>query len=91
MTGYRLVMSIAQIEAELERLSADELRQLAVRSWAAFVEKEGVEPAVNECEESDPELLAALDEAVRRADGAQARSFDADKVRSRIGRWITTR
>jgi len=34
-------MSLAEIEAELEKLSADELRALAMKSWTTFVQKEG--------------------------------------------------
>jgi len=82
-------MSMAQIEAELKRLNAEELRQLALHSWAAFVEKEGREPAVNESEEDDPRLLAALDAAVRQADRPESRSFTGSEVRSRLDQWIT--
>jgi hypothetical protein len=60
-------MSLADIEAELERLGPDELRRLAVKSWTAFVEKERRLDGVNECDESDPLLLAALDEAIAKA------------------------
>ena len=82
-------MSIAQIESELKRLSAEELRRLAMSSWAAFVEKEGVEPAVNECDESAPGLLAALDEAVRQADRRVSPGVSGATVRSRIRDWTT--
>ena len=82
-------MSIAQIEAELKRMDADELRRLAVSSWAAFVEKEGANPAANECEEESPELLAALDDAVRKADEPGSRKFSADDVRLRLREWTT--
>ena len=82
-------MSIAQIESELKRLSAEELRRLAMSSWAAFVEKEGVEPAVNECDESTPEMLAALDEAVRQADRGDSPGVSGAAVRSRIRDWTT--
>lgn len=34
-------MSFAEIEAELDKLDPDELRQLALKSWTAFVQKEG--------------------------------------------------
>jgi hypothetical protein len=61
-------MSYAEIESELEKLTPDELRRLAVKSWSTFVEKEGVQGATNECDEDDPQLLAALDKAVERAD-----------------------
>jgi hypothetical protein len=45
-------MSLAQIEAELEKLTPDELRRLALRSWSAFVEKEG--GVAHDCDEDDP-------------------------------------
>jgi len=34
-------MSLAEIEAELRKMTPDELRHLALKSWTAFVEKEG--------------------------------------------------
>ena len=82
-------MSIAQIEAELQRLSAEELRQLAVRSWAAFLAKEKAAPAVNECDEDDPALLAALDDAVRSSGRPGAQKYSGADVRSRIRDWTT--
>ena len=82
-------MSIAQIEAELKRLSAEELRRLAMSSWAAYVEKEVLEPALNECDEDNPQLLSALDAAVRQADRAENRNITGDDIRSRIREWTT--
>jgi hypothetical protein len=82
-------MSIIQIEAELKSISAEELRRLAVSSWAAFVEKEASDPALNECDENNPELLAALNDAVRQADGHGRRSVAGSEVRSRIRAWTT--
>jgi hypothetical protein len=57
-------MSFAEIEAELDKLDPDELRQLALKSWTAFVQKEGRTDGANECDECDPRLLAELDEAI---------------------------
>ena len=57
-------MSFAQIEAELEHLSADELRRLALKSWSAFVQKKGYS-GQPESSEDDPRSLAALKEAAR--------------------------
>ncbi len=82
-------MSFAQIESELQRLSAEELRRLAMSSWQAYLQREQCEPAVNECDELDPELLAAVDEAVRRADAPGARRYSVDEVRSRFHDWTT--
>jgi len=61
-------MSFAEIEAELEKLTPDELRRLALLSWTAFVEKEGRRETAEECVENDPRLLTALDEAIARVD-----------------------
>ncbi len=66
-------MSLAEIEAELANLSADELRHLALRSWSAFVKKEGSTEGAHECSEEDAALLAALDEAVAQADARNGR------------------
>ena len=82
-------MSIAQIESELNSLSAEDLRRLAISSWAAFVQRERLDPAFNQCEEESPQILAALDEAVRRADQPGSRVTPADEVRSRIREWTT--
>lgn len=82
-------MSIAQIEAELKGLSADELRRLALNSWAAYVQKESGNPAGHDCDEDDPQLLAALDEAVRRAAQTGGRSMTGNEVRTRIRQWTT--
>ena len=51
-------MSLAEIEAELGQLSPKDLRSLALKSSAAFVEKEDRAAHANEC--SEPRLLAAL-------------------------------
>lgn len=55
-------MSFAEIEAELPRLTQDELRDLALKSWLAISEKESKSSDFNECDADDPALLAALDE-----------------------------
>lgn len=82
-------MSITQIEAELQHLSASELRRLALNSWAAYVQKERGDATVNECGEDDPRLLAALDDALVRADRAGAGTATGDEVRARIDQWTT--
>jgi len=82
-------MSLTQIESEFQRLSTEELRRLAMSSWQAYLEREQGDPAVNECDENDPALLAALDEAVRRADAPGAQRYRGDEVRSRLRSWIT--
>jgi len=85
------MMSLSQIEAELDGLSAEDLRRLAMRSWAAFLAKEGSNWAAHTCDEDDPVLLAALDEAVRRAEQAGGRGgVTGDEVRARIRQWTTT-
>ena len=82
-------MSLVEIEAELSRLNAADLRRLALSSWAAFLAREGADPKSNECSEEDPQLLAALDEAVRRADGPAGGSATGAAVRTRIREWTT--
>jgi len=80
-------MSYADIESELQKLTPDELRRLAVKSWSTFVQKEGVQDAANSCDEDDPQLLAALDEAVERADASPGQGQSAQVVRARISEW----
>lgn len=80
-------MSLAQIEAELDQLTPDELRRLAMRSWTAFVKKEG--GMIHECEEEDPLLLAALDQAAAAADANQGQGHTADEVRTRLRQWTS--
>jgi hypothetical protein len=80
-------MSLAEIEAELGKMTPDELRRLAMKSWATFVGKEA--GAANECSEDDPQLLAALDEAIEKAEAAPQGGHTANEVRSRLSRWTS--
>jgi len=82
-------MSFAEIEAELEKLSPDELRRLALKSWTVFVEKEGGSEAANECSEDDPRLLAALDEAIAAADATVGQGHVGSDVRARLSEWTS--
>lgn len=81
-------MSFTEIEAQLDKLTSDELRLLALRSWSAFVAKEGLEDA-NQCDEDDPELLAALDDAIARAEAGTYRSRTGRELRDLIGEWTS--
>ena len=80
-------MSFAEIEAELPHLTPDELRDLALKSWSAFSEKESKSSDVNECDEDDPALLAALDEVIAQARANPGKGFSASEVRAEIARW----
>ena len=82
-------MSFAEIEAELRTLTADELRRLALKSWDVFVEKEGRDRMSNECSESDPSLLAALDEAIEKANATPNAGLSGDEVRARLSQWTS--
>ena len=79
-------MSLAEIEAELGNMTPDELRRLALKSWTAFVEKETGTGAANQCSEDNPRLLAALDEAIQKAEAAPQRGHTGDEVRSRLSK-----
>ncbi len=82
-------MSYAEIEAELDHLGPDDLRRLALKSWTTFVEKEGRAEGANVCDEADPLLLAALDEAFAKAGETLGQGYTAKELRARIGEWIT--
>ena len=82
-------MSFAEIEAELKNLSPDELRRLALSSWTAFVAAEGSMDAAKECDEMDPNLLAALDEAIAEADATPGQRFSGSDVRARLSQWTS--
>jgi hypothetical protein len=82
-------MSLAEIEAELNRLSPEELRRVALKSWTTFVEKEGRSPGINECEEHNPYLLSALDEALAKADATPEQGLSAKDVRARLSEWTS--
>jgi hypothetical protein len=82
-------MSYAEIEAELDRLEPDQLRRLALKSWTAFVQKEGRTHGSNECEETDPALLTALDDAIARADASPGRGHTGRQVRDRLSEWTS--
>ena len=81
-------MSLTEIEGELEHLTPGELRHLALRSWGAFVEKEEHTTGLNECDEDDPSLLSALDEAVASADSAEG-VYTGAEIRERLGEWTS--
>ena len=82
-------MSFAEIEAELDKLSPDELRRLALKSWTVFVEKAGGSDTLAECSEDDPLLLAALDAAILKADATAGQGYSGEEVRARLGKWIS--
>jgi hypothetical protein len=88
-------MSLIEIEAELEKLTADDLRRLALSSWKAYVHKEGGDS--NYCNEEDADVLSALDEAVTRADarpgghsGNEVRGCSMNGPRSNLHEWHKT-
>ena len=80
-------MSLVEIESQLEQLTADELRKLAMKSWSAFVTRETTSECANLCDEEDSEVLAALDEALAQAEAEPNQNFTADEVRARIAEW----
>jgi len=80
-------MRLAEIEAELGKMAPDELRRLALKSWTAFVEKEA--GADNQCNEDDPQLLAALDEAIEKAKATPQGGHSGNEVRSRLSKWTS--
>ncbi|PYS62123.1 MAG: hypothetical protein DMF76_09510 [Acidobacteria bacterium] len=82
-------MSLTEIEAELEHLTPNELRHLALRSWSAFVEREDGEDQFNECDEDDQFLLSALDEAVEYADASKTGAYTGVEVRERFSEWTS--
>ena len=82
-------MSFYEIEAALDKLEPDELRRLALKSWMAFVQKEGRMDGANECEENDPCLLTALDEAIAKADATPGQGHAGREVRDRLSEWIS--
>jgi hypothetical protein len=82
-------MSLAEIEAELDQLGPDELRRLALKSWTTFVEKERRMDRVNECDEEDPQLLEALDQAIAKADVTPGQGLSGRDVRTRLNEWTT--
>jgi hypothetical protein len=82
-------MSLIEIEAQLDNLTPDELRDLALKSWIAFVAKERGSAGQNECEEDDPQLLAALDEALEKAGATPGQGFSANEVRARLSEWTS--
>jgi hypothetical protein len=90
MQSYnKLNMSLTYIEAQLEHLTADELRHLALRSWSAFVQREGHSDILNECDEDDPILLSALDEAIESAQAAQSIGCTGDELRQFLTQWTS--
>jgi len=58
-----------------------------MKSWAAFVAREGALEFANCCDEDDPELQAALDEAIAQAK-LDLKNIDLDRVGILIGSGI---
>jgi hypothetical protein len=54
-----------------------------------FVEKESGLANVNECDEDDQLLLAALDEAIAKADTSRAEGHSGIEVRARLAEWTS--
>jgi hypothetical protein len=54
-----------------------------------FVEKERRQDGVNECDEGDPRLLAALDEAIAEADATPRLGHSGGEARARLNEWTT--
>lgn len=82
-------MSLAEIEAELEKLDLDELRSLALKSWAAYLQKERQSAGANSCSEDEPALLSALDRAIAEADAAPGQGFSAKEALGKLKEWTT--
>ncbi|MCX6969391.1 MAG: hypothetical protein NTV93_04450 [Verrucomicrobia bacterium] len=80
-------MSYAEIEAQLDQMPPEELRRIALKSWTTFQAKES--GGVNECDEFDPQLLSALDEAIRSADATPDQGHSARQARTRLQEWIS--
>jgi hypothetical protein len=83
------MMGLIEIEAQLDKLTPDELRQLALKSWTTFVEKEAGSEGQNECEEDDPQLLTALDAAIEKAGVTPGQGSSANEVRVRLSEWTS--
>lgn len=80
-------MSLNQIEAELENLTSEELRRLALKSWMTFVKRERISAEAHECSEEDPEALKALDNAINRDEMSSHQGYTAEEMRARISQW----
>jgi hypothetical protein len=53
------------------------------------MEKERRQSGINECDESDPRLLAALDEAIAKADATPGRGHTGHELLARLNEWNT--
>lgn len=82
-------MSLREIELELEQLPPEDLRRLALKSWSVFVAKEKSAGLVSVCDEDDPGLLAALDEAIAEADATPGAGLTGAHLRARLPGWTT--
>ena len=82
-------MSLTAFDAELVKLTPDELRRLAMKSRTAFVAQEGHPNSANECNEEDPRRLAALHEAIAKADATPGRGHSGSAVPTRLAEWTS--
>ena len=62
---------------------------VAMKSWTTFIEKERRTDGLNECDEDDLGLLAALDEAIAQADATPTQGHSGNDVRTRLNEWTT--
>jgi hypothetical protein len=77
-------MSLTQLKDEAAQLPSKEQRELI-----AFLISLQTGRQENECNEDDPALLAALDEATERAGAAPGKGYSGEEVRSRITQWTS--
>ncbi len=82
-------MSLAELEAELENLSMEDLCRLGGRISKLFTKKEAGFSKGHMCNEGDPVLLAALDNALVNADTLTSKGLSADEIRTRLGEWTS--
>lgn len=77
-------MSFTELKDKVAQLPSDEQRELIT-----FLVGLQTDHDDHECSEDDPQLLAALDEAVARAGTVPTGGYSGEEVRSRMAKWTS--
>ena len=76
------------MEAKMEQLSLEELRELAAKSAEAVRRREEL-PAL--IDDDDPDLMAALEEAIADADANPGNGIGVQEARQLVSKWTNTK
>jgi hypothetical protein len=83
-------MSLAEMTAQIERLSFEELRELAAKIQAVCRSR-GFPQTQDQMQEDDPEMIAALEEAIAFAATNPGQGISVPEARQDVAKWASTK